>query len=355
MTLPFESQQETSPGFRPVCKISTPDGGGSGDIPLDMAASLLGAPQDDQWAKHLRSAELILAPAPYLSTARLHLAIGAEAPKLALGDELKVALGYDDTLHGVFTGTVLMLNEGGQNVLEILLCCGGHALAQSRQYLSFENQGLGDILKQWAEEASLESGTIENGPQYPFLAIDDSRSLWEWSSVLAAHAGAWVWTDSDNKLNFKKPGESGNRSYGYGTDLISLRVSERGDLFGEVTVSGEGSAGSQGTPAWSWLTKRPDPISATAGEGQPKRLYQNGALRNQEAAQSYSDALETRAEQLRHVVKASVPGCAELGLGQTFDLTACPGGRGNGSYIITRVRHRYDNRGFITELSGVAA
>jgi hypothetical protein len=356
MDLPFQSQQETAPGFRPRCKISSvSDGGGLGGSMLDLASSLLGAPQDDPWANHLRSIELELAPAPFLSTARLQLAYGAESPAVALGDEFKLELGYDDELQGVFTGKVLILRDNGRDVREILLGCAGHALAQMRQYVSFENQSLGDVLNQWASEAALDTGSIDAGPSYPFLAIDDRRTLWEWSALLAAHAGAWVWADADNKLNCKQPGEPGNRSYAYGTNLLGLSFIERTGLFGEIKVSGEGSAGSQGAQAWSWLAKSPDTISATAGQGDPARLYQDGALRNQAAVQAYSRALETSAQQLRNAVQARVPGSAELGLGQTFDLTDCPAGRGDGSYIITRLRHRYDNRGFVTELDGVAA
>ena len=163
--------------------------------------------------------------------------------------------GYDDNLQGVFIGKVLMLRDNDRNFREILLGCGGYALAQRRQYVSFENQSLGDVLSQWAGEAGLSTGNIESGPRYPFLAVDDRRSLWEWSAALAAHAGAWVWTDADNNLNCKQPGEPGSRSYGYGTDLLQLQFHERSSLFGEIKVTGEGSAGSQGSQAWSWLAK----------------------------------------------------------------------------------------------------
>ncbi|MEJ2199618.1 MAG: hypothetical protein P8X63_01180 [Desulfuromonadaceae bacterium] len=355
MDLPFQSQQETTPGFRPGCKISSAGGAGAGGGLLDMAANLLGAPQDDPWADHLRSIELELAPAPFISTARLQLVRSSEAPQVALGDELRVELGYDDSLQGVFTGKVLMLEDSDSRVREILLGCGGHGLAQLRQYVSFENQGLSDVLGQWAGEAGLGTGNMESGPRYPFLAIDDSRSLWEWSALLAAHAGAWVWTDADNNLNCKPPGDPGNRSYSYGSDLLGLRFCERTSLFGEIRVSGEGCAGSQGAQAWSWLAKNADGISASTGQGDPQRLYQSGSLRNQEAAQSFGRGLESGAGRMRQAALATVPGSPELGLGQTFALSGCPDGRGDGSFIITRVLHRYDKGGFITRLSGVTA
>jgi len=355
MSLPFQSQQETSPGFRPQCKISAAADGGTGGGLLDMASSLLGAPQDDPWANHLRRLELVLAPAPFLSIARLQLANGEEAPEVAVDDEFKVELGFDDSLQTVFTGKVLMLGDRELDSQEILLGCGGHALAKIRQYTSFENQSLADILNQWAGDAELSSGNIDTGPSYPFLAIDDQRSLWEWSAWLARHAGAWVWTDADNNLNCKQPGEPGNRSYTYGSDLLSLDFSQRTSLFGGVNVSSEGSAGSQGEQAWGWLTKRSDAVSSSAGQGSASRLYQDGSLRNQEAVQSYARSMNESAERQRTVVKVRVPGSPELSLGKTFDLTNCPNSRGDGSYIITRMRHLFDNKGFISELSGVAA
>lgn len=355
MDLPFQSQQETAPGFRPQCKISAAGNDGLGGGLLDVASSLLGAPQDDPWANHLRRVELILAPAPFLSIARLQLANGEEGPEVAIDDELKIELGYDDSLQTAFTGKVLMLGDRDLDTQEILLGCGGHALAQMRQYTSFENQSLADILNLWASDAALSTGNIDTGPSYPFLAIDDQRSLWEWSAWLARHAGAWVWTGADNNLNCKQPGEPSNRSYTYGSDLLGLDFSQRTSLFGEVNVSSEGSAGSQGKQAWSWLTKSSDAVSASAGQGSASRLYQDGSLRNQEAVQSYARSVNESAERQRTVVKVRVPGSPELSLGQTFDITDCPNGRGDGSYIITRLHHLFDNRGFTSELSGVAA
>ena len=354
--LPFLSDSSPAPGFRPSCKITQgPASSGGGGL-LDAVASLLSAPQADPWAENLRSVEIVQGPAPFLDTCRLLLSRSSTTPDVAVDDELGVQLGFDDSLTTVFTGKVAVLGSRRDQGLEAVLASPAQMLAQSRQNASFEQRTLGDVLRLWAGEAQVTPGDLDTGPSFPFLAVDDRRSAWEWIGVLARLAGLLAWIDADGKLNCKQPAGAPARSYHYGQDLLALRFTERVANLGEITMGGEGAAGSQGAQAWSWLAKSADSVQASAGDGAPKRLYQEGALRDHSAVDAAANGISERAQALRSIVEVTVPGSPEVGVGAPFELADCPGGRGDGTYVALGVRHRYaKTRGFITELTGAAA
>jgi hypothetical protein len=355
LSLPFLSDSSTAPGLRPGCKI-TQGAAASGGGLLDAAASLLGAPQSDPWAENLRSVEISQAAAPHLDTCRLMVARGPTLPTVAVGDELGVQLGFDGSLATVFTGKVSALIGTRDQGLEVVLASPSHGLAQARQNVSFEQRTLADVVRQWAGEAQVTPGDLDTGPSFPFLAVDDRRSAWEWIAVLARLAGTMAWIDGDGKLHCKQPAGTPVRKYHYGQDVLSLSFSERVAHLGEVTMTGEGAAGSQGAQAWSWLAKSADAVQASAGDGVPKRLYQEGVLRSHAAADAAANAIHERAQALCSRVVVRVPGSAEVGVGVLFELADCPGGNGDGTYQVLALRHRYAKaRGFTTEISGAAA
>jgi hypothetical protein len=354
--LPFPSSSSPAPGFRPACKITQGAASSSSGGLLDTVASLLSAPQADPWADNLRSVEIAQGPAPFLDTCRLWLARTSTTPAVAVGDELGVQLGFDGSLATVFTGKVVVLSGTRDQGLEAVLASPAHLLAQSRQNASFEQQTLGDVVRQWAGEAQVTAGNVDSGASFPFLAVDDRRSAWEWIGALARLAGLLAWIDAEGKLNCKQPAGTPVRTYRYGQDLLRPRFIERVASLGEVTVSGEGAAQSQGAKAWSWLAKSADSVQASAGDGAPKRLYQEGVLREHAAAAAAAEGIAQRAHAARSVIEVAVPGSAEVGVGALFALADCPGGRGDGIYVALRVRHRYAKaHGFFTQLHGLAA
>jgi hypothetical protein len=354
--LPFLSSSSPAPGFRPGCKITQGAASSGGGGLLDTVASLLSAPQADPWAENLRSVEIAQGPAPFLDTCRLLLSRSATTPDVAVDDELGVQLGFDGSLASVFTGKVVVLGGTRDQGLEVVLASPAHLLAQSRQNASFEQQTLGDLMRLWAGEVQVAPGDVDSGPSFPFLAVDDRRSAWEWIGALARLAGLLAWIDGDGKLNCKQPAGAPARTYRYGQDLLQLRFTERAASLGEITMSGEGAAGSQGAKAWSWLAKSADPMQGSAGGGAPKRLYQEGVLRDHAAVDAAAQGISERAQALRSVVEVTVPGSPEVGAGALFELADCPDGRGDGTYVALRLRHRYAKaRGFLTEIYGASA
>lgn len=343
-------------GFKPAFKVGPAGGGGAGGGLLDAAVSLLSAAAPDPWADHVVEIEIVQAPAPSVATCRVVLGPGSAAPSVALGDELEVQLGYTDQLTPVFSGAITRVAEAPRGGLELVLAAPSRLLASLRQSAAFEQQSLGDLARQWCSDAGATPGTIDSGPSYSFVAIDDRRSAWEWLGVLARAAGLYAFTGADGKVHCTTPPATPLRALHYGADLLRLALSERAALMGEVRVTGEGAAGSQGADAWSWLLKDAAPVQGSAGSGAPKRLFQDGALRSQAAVGGAASGIQARALSFCTEVRVTLPGSPDLGVGACFELADCPAGRGDGSYVALRSQHRFEKgRGFTTLLHGVSA
>ena len=347
-----------SPGVKARCKVtqSTSSSGGGGGL-LGAAASLLGgAAESDPWAEHLLRVEITQGPAPSVAVCRLTVARTPRLPALAVGDELSVELGYDQALTPVFTGKLASVADTAERGLVLTLGSSAHLLASLRQNASFEQQSLGDLTRQWAAAAGVTPGSVDAGPSYPFIAIDDHASAWEWIAALARLAGLWAWIDGAGELRLGEPEAAAARSFRYGQDVLALSLAERAAFLGEVSVVGEGAAGSQGADAWSWLVKQADGVKASAGSGGPKRVFQHGALRSHDAADAAARGVSARSEGGRSEVRVTVTGSPELAVASRFELADFPDGRGDGSYVVLGLCHRYDKRfGFRSELRGVAS
>lgn len=349
MDLPFSSDRASTPGYRPRFKVAAGGGAASGGGLLGAVQSLLSAPASDPWAENLAMVDVVLAPAPAVSSCRLRLGPGAGAPAVQVGDALDVRLGFDDVLVSVFSGTVWEVTREPRAV-GALLAGKARLLLELRENASFEQQSFGDIVGQWAAAAGVDTATVEDGVTYPFLAVDDSRSVWEWIARLAAHAGLIAWCDGEGKLHCQAPPAAAARTFTVGEDVIELRVHERGPVLGAVRMVGEGAAGSQGAAAWPRLLKSADAASAQAGLGAPARLFREGALRSLEAVQGAVRARAACATALARVVHLRVPGAPELALADRFHIA---GGDAAGDYVVARIRHRLDKRsGFLSEIVG---
>jgi hypothetical protein len=319
---------------------------------LDAAASLVTGPALDAWSTHTMELSVTAAPAPALGHARLVLAQTSETPAVALGDPLQIELGYEDELGKVFTGQVASIRKKTSRELEVLLATPAHLLASFRQNASFEQQSLGDLARTWASEAGTDTNRIDAGPSFPFLAVDDRRSAWEWLGTLARLSGLFAFIDVEGKLNLAEPEASASSTFEYGVDLLSFELTERAPFLGAVTMIGEGAAGSQGAEAWSRLLKKADGVRHEAGSGAPARLRQSGALRSLDTAQKAAEGIAARAAAAELAVSATVLGRADLGVLSRFELRGVP--EGAGQYIALSCRHGFDaRRGFYSEIEGV--
>jgi hypothetical protein len=342
----------SAPGLMPRAKVAKAAGASApgGDL-LSAAAGALGlaAPQPDPLSEALVAVDIRLAAAPFLATCRLGFLPRSDFPALDLGETLSVSLGSGEEPVPVFSGPIAtLLSRHG--ALEVSLASPAAALARDRRNAGYESQSFADLLSTWAGETALAAGDIDSGPDYAFFAVDDRRSLWEWIARLARHADVPAWVDAEGRLNAKKPAGQPVASFTWGENLIGLDATARDPATTAARVVGEGSAGRQGTDAWSWLAK--DPQGVSAGGAGP--LAQEGGLRDLASGAAAAAGLAAGATRAADVVRITVPGTPELDVASIFELSGCPGGAGDGQWQVVEVRHRMGTRGFISEVLGMA-
>lgn len=341
-----------SPAFRPAFQIGQGASGGGGL--LGAASSLLGMAQSDPWAECVQSLQLDLQLAPGVDTCTIETA-GAGLPDVALDDALTVQLGYTDQLSPVYSGKIARLLSRQDGSVQITLDNGALTLARLRQNTSFEQQTLGNVVGTLLADAGITPGTLDTGANFPFLAIDDRQPLWAWIAALASYCGCHAWIDNSGSVQVKAGGGPAAVSFSYGSDILSMQHSTVTPQAGKVKVIGEGAAGSQGSQAWSWLSKKINGISAGQGGSGDERQQSLPALRNASAAQSRARFWQQQLTAQATRIRLTVPGNADLAVGTTISVGDCPQGRGDGEYLVTRLRHVYDKRqGFLSHVQGQA-
>ena len=346
------------PGLAPRVKLERKTGAtsGFGGGLLDAAAgaaagvaSALGIVQPDPLTDSLSSLVVHLIGAPALATARLRFLARSDFPALALGDAITVKLAGAGDPQPVFAGSVAKVSSQG-DMLDVLLAGPAAKLARIRRHASYESQGFADLLQAWASDAGITTSRIDAGPDYAFFAIDDRLSLWDWIARVSRHAGVVAWADAGGALNARKAAGQPAAKFRSGETVLALHVQSRDPVVTGARIVGEGSAGRQGSDAWSWLNKDPQGVSAGAGP-----LEQEGGLSALASVVSAALGAAGGAARVADIVEVRVPGSPALDVASVFALADCPRGEGDGSWQVIELRHRWSARsGFVTELLGGA-
>ena len=345
----------TPPGLAPRVKLERKTGATSGfggallDAAAGAGAGALGIAQPDPLTDSLSWLSIHLIAAPALATARLRFLARSDFPALALGDAITVKLAGAGDPQPVFAGSVAKVSSHG-DTLDVLLAGPAAKLARIRRHASYESQGFADLLQAWANEAGITDTRLDAGPDYAFFAIDDRLSLWDWIARVSRHAGVVAWTDASGALNARKAAGRPAATYRYGDTVLALHAQSRDPVVTGARIVGEGSAGRQGSDAWSWLNKDPQGVSAGAGP-----LEQEGGLGTLASVASAALGATGGAARVADGVEVRVPGTPALDVASVFALENCPRGEGDGSWQAIEVRHRWSSRsGFVTELLGGA-
>jgi len=327
------------------------DGSSSTAVRRPLFSVAFGESGADVWAEALVTVVLEAGLVPFADAVTMRLAGGASVPGVALEDSGTVELGYEDgSTETVFTGQVEEVRHSVQGTTWITAVNGGALLSRTRVNQSYEQQKAGDIVKDLAGRAGVETDTVEDGADFPFYVVDDRPSAYQHVAALARKSGYLAFFTPEGKLNFV-PFTAGQavQTFTYGEDVLSLHATEAPPAVGAVTTVGEGAAGSQGQEAWSWLVKDPSAVTASAGSGSPERLVQDASLRSTEAAQGAVDGIAGAAEGTRLIGEFLVPGAPAVVVGSAVEIVDAPQDTLNGLFLVRRVRHRFSKReGFIT-------
>jgi phage protein D len=351
MIIPDLFGSSQTPGVRrPKFEISFGAGGGDSgptDLLSSAAAAIgLGGSGEDPWQRSVASVCVEVGLAPEVDVAEIVLASDSQAPAVAIDDEGTIALGYEDEgTSAVYAGRIESIVRSAGGPLRITIANATSALAALRVQQSYENQAAGDVVDELAGRADVDTGNVVAGPDLAFLVLDGGSSAWEHVARLARVSGHHARITADNELNFA-PADDGPplQTFTFGMDVLSLERREAAASFDNVTIAGEGAAGSQGQEAWNWLIKEPAPVTGAAGQGSRVRAFADRALRTAEAVRGAAQALADAAARAATVGTLLTPGAAKVVPGARIAIASSQDGTLDGEYLVTRVRHIYDKR-----------
>jgi hypothetical protein len=219
---------------------------------------------------------------------------------------------------------------------------------------TFESKTAGDIVKELASQAGVDTANIESGINFPAYVIDGQKSFYQHMQNLAALCGFDLYFDSDNQLVFQRfSGGNQVHVFNHASHIIELKVDFSAPLSTKVQAWGE-SGSNNGNESWAWLTKDFSGLTGNAGEitnnGVPNNsstlLLERPALRTGAAAQQAADAAFT--ELSRQTIRGHLlsVGRPQVKLGDTIRLSGLPEDALNQVYQVRGVTHR------ITKLTG---
>lgn len=334
---------------RPITRIEKGEGGLAGPL----TSSIPGLPPTDSWTDALLSLRMTSAAAPSVDVLTIELASRGRPPSLAPGDALSVALGYEDEgATRVFSGTVDQIEHQLTGILRLTLINGGAALARLRHRQSFERQSAGAVVRELAGAAAVPTGTIEEGVELAFFALDDRRSAWSIIAELALRNNFLARLTPSGELDFSPTPTAPSRTFRYGHDVLGLEVARRNAPLGSVEAQGEGAAGSEGQHAWGWLIKDPASVTSSAGSGAPRRFLVDPTIRSAAASQQAAAGYLAAGNTTQLTGTLLVPGAPSVQVGSAIEIAGMPEDRLNGIFTVTGLRHEYDKRsGFRTRLT----
>jgi len=351
--LPFTDPVESPAVVEPQLKISVEQesSGGLGGA-AGLASDLLGNNEGpDPWLTHLMQMKTELRSGAQVSHATLFVADSETAPEVSLGDTLKLELGYGDSGSvPFFKGSIEKVESSIDGYKRVVVVSPLIELAKKRINQSFEEQSAGDVVNSLAGETSIETDNVESGNQYPFLVVSDRQSLLEHIHAIARQQNWLCYDGPEGKLNAHKltAGEVA-KTFAYGSDVMELHHWKKNSGLEGAKVIGSGAATSNGSSAWSWLTKEPKVVSES-GTGIP--VVPSRALRDNPGAQGMLDRLLAEDQQKTNRVRIKTGAAPEVRVGSLFEITEAPNDA-NGRYFADQIILEFDREnGFVSIVEG---
>ncbi|GJH28940.1 hypothetical protein [Caballeronia novacaledonica] len=281
--------------------------------------------------------------------------VGGIAP--ALEDTATIELGYADNggLTQVFTGTVDLFDA---SLLTRRVAATSTARALMRLFVdkSYEGQSAGEIVRDLAGRAKIDTGAIDDGIRFPVYVIESRKNALAHIRELAALCGVDAYVDAMGKLVFQAFTQGRViHDVDYAKQVLSLEVDRLANADVSVKAFGESPVAQAGSDAWGWLTKNFSPMAGSAGDGPLPVLVERASLRTSSAAATAASAT-LRAVQ-RRAVHGSVrmPGRPEVSLGDALRVRDVPLDGFNDTYQVRRVVHRITKaEGFVTTVDFAA-
>lgn len=276
----------------------------------------------------------------------------ADGVKPAVGDQVKVELGYADDggLTQVMTGTVVCVEPAVETTRVVALSAGA-TLLRTFVEQTYESKTAGAIVRALAGDASVDVAATDDGITFPAYVIDGRRSIYHHMLDLADLSGFDLYLDPNDALVFQKfTGGKRVHVFEYTKHIVALDVARTPPRAGMVVAWGESPTGSQGDGAWAWLTKDFSSSKGTAGSG-ALLLLERPALRTKDAAGTAAAAALTTIQRRTVRGKLLTIGRPQVMLGDAISLQGLADTKLNTSFQVRSVTHRITKRGgFVTEI-----
>jgi hypothetical protein len=265
------------------------------------------------------------------------------------GDAITVELTADDQTATVMTARVQSIRSSfGQT--SIAGVTGKQTLACSRVSQVYENQTLGQIVKDLADQAGIETGDVDDGSTYSYFVVQDSKNVFQHVRELAMRDGLDVYFDPDNKLTLKKFDKtSADHVLSYGVHILGLKLNNRQPTSEHVFAYAESPSSKQGSSTWHWLAKDLSPSRGEVGDGRRASSFYDGALRTKDAAELLATSKLGALVDQSAGGTLKVLGNPQVKLGDAIEIQGAPKPEINGLFKVTSVRHVFNKRdGFVT-------
>jgi phage protein D len=263
--------------------------------------------------------------------------------------QVDIELGFDDDngMQKVMTGALVTV-EPGLITRRLNGLSPAHLLLKTFVETFFEEKTAGDIVKELASQAGVQTADVENGIRFPAYAVDGRRSAYHHLRRLADLCGFDLYIDFEGKLVFKKfVGGRIVHVFEFAKHILELEVLQSQPRAAAVEAWGE-SPGSGPTESWAWLTKDFAGSKGSAGSGSPKYLLERPALRTPTAAQQAADAAFTHFKRQAKRGRLLLTGSPQVRLGDALRLQGVPETSLNATYQVRAVTHRLTKLGGYT-------
>jgi hypothetical protein len=292
----------------------------------------------------LRSSSSMNAPVHYC---RMVFTLPSDL-SMAVGDEVKVDLGYEGDTTTVFTGVVIGVEW---QVTTVTI----EAESQTRQLTAlhvnayFENSFAADIVNDLLGETDMSAGQVQQGLRFSFYAIGSNRSAWDQLNALSKQCGFDMYADADDKLVFATALPGVPKMFQFAVNVLKLKIEQRQEAVSGVEVFGESPSSFGGGPdSVTWFGKKD--VTGSAGSD-PKRRAYVPAARTQELAAQIANNLWNGISP-KKIGKLTTLGDSTLALGGTIQISDMPVDDQNGSFRIIEVGHSvHSSKGFVTTVS----
>jgi len=281
--------------------------------------------------------------------------ISVRGTEVKHGDTVTIELANGDRSATVMTATVASVHSTLEYT-RVIARTALQTLAGTRVNHTYQNQSVQQIVKDLAQQASIDVGDIDTGSTYPCLLVHESKSLLGAITDLGKREGLDVYVDPDNKLTVKAFSKSSaDHTLYYGIHILGLSMDHRPQQAAHVTVVGESPSSNQGSNSWPWIVKDASGVKGEVGSGNGLLALRDGALRSKDAADLFAKQKFGAGKDAASRGQCRLLGNPLIKLGDAIEIKDAPKPELNGLFKVTRVRHVLSkSEGYIThvEFSG---